>query len=58
MQEGMASLVRSISCSGALSAESVAAGRLDAGRRPGTTAYFWSLNDFACRRTSAEIMVL
>src|SRR5947208_12143676 len=33
--------------------------RLDGGRRPpAATAYFWYLNDFACRRTSAEIMVL
>src|SRR5438477_11054157 len=58
MQEGMASLVRSISCSGALSAEAVVTGRLDGGGRSAATAYFWSLSDFACRRTSAEIMVL
>ena len=58
MQEGMASLVRSISCSGAPERRICRSGQT--GRRSEICRYsiLWSLNDFACRRTSAEIMVL
>jgi len=58
MQEPMASLVvMNFLLRRSVSTDVVAAGRPDGSRRPPLVHIFGTVNDFACRGASAEIMV-